>query len=448
MNWLKTHLSQKAAMFLIASVVGLLAGVAAHLLKLMIGGVSRLLTVNFRSDGLNWWLLILPLVGVLLATLFMKGVIHHRLSHGVRQLMADLKNKVYNLKGYLVYSPMIASTFTLGFGGSAGSEGPIAYTGAAIGSNLGRVFGLPSDLLRVMVGCGAAAGIAGIFKAPVGGALFTLEVLKMEFATVSVIMLFVSTLISALTAYVLSGCTMDIAFFNHIPLPFDTYPYVILLGLFCGIYSLYYSSIMKWVGRYLDCCSRPWLKAVIGGAVISGAVFLFPALYGEGYGVIGKVINGEVQVVGDGSWLFPMLSDGWALVIVAGGILLLKCFATSATTSAGVAGDFAPALFAGCMTGLFFASVLNLVFDLSLPVGMFALFGMSGVMAGAIRAPLMAIFLTVEMSAGYDYLLPLAIVGAISFGVVRLFTMDGFFSRHADRNNGILSMIRRVIGYR
>lgn len=445
MNWLKTHLSERTAMFLIASTVGLFSGIAAHLLKLMIWGLSKLLTADFSSEGVNWWLLLLPIAGILLATLFMRVIIHHRLSHGIRRLMYNLKNQVYALGGYLTYSPIVASAVTLGFGGSAGSEGPIAYTGAAIGSNLGRAYGLRPDLLRVMIGCGAAAGIAGIFKAPVGGVLFTLEVLRMEVATVSVIMLFVSALTAALTAYILSGCAMDIAFFEHIPLSFDAYPYIVLLGLFCGLYSIYYSFVMKCVDRFFARFSRQWIKAVLAGAVVSCSVFLLPALYGEGYDVIGQIINGEANVVGNGSCLFPLLSDRWAVVIVAGAIMLLKCFAASATTSAGVAGDFAPALFAGCVTGMFFALVLNMAFGLSLPVGLFALFGMSGVMAGAIRAPLMAIFLTMEMSAGYDYLLPLAIVGGVSFGVVRLFTIDGFFSHYADRNNGIICILRKLI---
>lgn len=442
MNWLKSHLSEKAVMFIIASAVGLFSGIAAHLLKLMIGGVSTFLTSRFDPEGINWWLLAIPLVGILLTQVFMRYVIHHAISHGVKRLMVSLRNRIYRLGGYLLYSPMIASSLTLGFGGSAGSEGPIAYTGAAIGSNMGRWFGLRPDLVRVMVGCGAAAGIAGIFKAPIGGALFALEVLHMEFTTLSVMVLLVTALIAGLTAYILSGCTMDIGFFAHTPLGFDVYPYVLLLGLFCGAYSIYYSFIMKWVEGRLDKVSNRWISAVLAGMILSCAVFIFPSMYGEGYEVIGRVINGASSSVIDGSIVSELPTDGWCLVLVAGGILLLKCFATSATTCGGVAGDFAPALFAGCMAGLFFASLLNLLFGLSLPVGLFALFGMAGVMAGAIRAPLMAIFLTVEMSAGYDYLLPLTIVGALSFGVVRLFTMDNFFHRGADRNNGIISWLR------
>lgn len=442
MNWLKSHLSEKTVMFIIASAVGLLSGIAAHLLKLMIDGVSSLLTSRFATEGLNWWLLAIPLVGILLTRVFMRYVIHRVISHGVKRLIVSLKNKIYCLGSYLLYSPMIASSLTLGFGGSAGSEDPIAYTGAAIGSNMGRWFGLRSELVRVMVGCGAAAGIAGVFKAPIGGALFALEVLRMEFTTLSVIVLLVAALIAGLTAYVLSGCIMDIGFYMHIPLGFEAYPYILFLGLFCGVYSIYYSFIMKWVEVWLDKVSNRWISTVLAGMILSCAVFIFPSMYGEGYGVIEKVINGVSSSVIDGSVVSGFSPDGWCPVLVSGGILLLKCFAASATTCGGVAGDFAPALFAGCMAGLFFASLLNLLFGLSLPVGLFALLGMAGVMAGAIRAPLMAIFLTVEMSAGYDYLLPLTLVGALSFGVVRLFTMDNFFHRGADRNNGIISWLR------
>lgn len=442
MNWLKSHLSEKAVMFIIASTVGLFCGVAAHMLKLMIGGVSTFLTSRFDPEGINWWLLAVPVVGILLTQLFMKYIIRHVVTHGVKRLMTSLKNKIYSMGSYLLYSPMIASSLTLGFGGSAGSEGPIAYTGAAIGSNMGRWFGLRPDLVRIVIGCGAAAGIAGIFKAPIGGALFALEVLRMQFTTLSVMVLLVTALIAGLTAYILSGCTTDIGFFAHTPLGFDAYPYVLILGLFCGVYSIYYSFIMKWVEGFLDKVTNRWAGATLAGVILSCAIFVFPSMYGEGYEIIGKVINGSSASVIDGSVVSGLLSDEWGLVLVAGGILLLKCFAASATTCGGVAGDFAPALFAGCMAGLFFAAMLNRLFGLSLPVGLFALFGMAGVMAGAIRAPLMAIFLTVEMSAGYDYLLPLTIVGALSFGVVRLFTMDNFFRRGADRNNGIISWLR------
>lgn len=442
MNWLKSHLSEKTVIFIIASAVGMFSGIAAQLLKLMIGAVSALLTSRSAAEGINWWLLVFPSVGILLTQVFMRYVLHRVISHGVKRLMVSLKNKIYRLGSYLLYSPMIASSLTLGFGGSAGSEGPIAYTGAAIGSNVGRWFGLSSDSVRLIVGCGAAAGIAGVFMAPIGGALFALEVLRMEFTTMSVIVLLVAALIADLTAYILSGCAMDIDFYMHIPLGFDAYPYVLSLGLFCGVYSIYYSFIMKWVEERLDKVSNRWNGTVLACMILSCAVFIFPSMYGEGYGVIEKVINGTPSSVIDGFIVAGLPSGGWNLVFVSGGILLLKCFAASATTCGGVAGDFAPALFAGCMAGLFFASLLNLLFGLSLPVSLFALLGMAGVMAGAIRAPLMAIFLTVEMSAGYDYLLPLTLVGALSFGVVRLFTMDNFFHRGADRNNGIISWLR------
>lgn len=442
MNWLKSHLSEKAVISVIASAVGLLSGVAAHLLKLMIGGVSSLLTSIFAAETINWWLLAIPLTGILLTQAFMQYVTRSVISHGVKRLMVSLKNKTYRLASYLLYAPMIASALTLGFGGSAGSEGPIAYTGAAIGSNVARWFRLRPDLVRVMVGCGAAAGIAGVFKAPIGGVLFALEVLRMEFTTMSVILLLVAALIASLTAYILSGGTMDIDFYMHIPLGFDAYPYVLALGLFCGAYSIYYSFIMKWVENRLDKAPNRWISAVLAGIILSCAVFIFPSMFGEGYEVIEKVINGAPSSVIDGFVVSGLPTGGWCPVLVSGGILLLKCFAASATTCGGVAGDFAPALFAGCIAGAFFASSLNLLFGLSLPVGLFALLGMAGVMAGAIRAPLMAIFLTVEMSAGYDYLLPLTLVGALSFGVVRLFTMDNFFNRGADRNNGIVSWLR------
>lgn len=443
--WRRRNLSEKAFVFLLASLVGLLAGTGAFVLKRLVGGVSHLLTSHFHSDSANWALLVIPVVGIVLTGIFCRYIMRARLAHGVKQLMTGLANKVYTLRSYLTFAPIVASTLTLGFGGSAGSEGPIAYTGAAIGSNVARIFRLSPRLMMLMVGCGAGAGIAGIFKSPLGGALFTLEVLRMPMSTLSVMVLMVTVIIASMTAYLLSGCSLDIPFDQSVAFDPGLLPYVVLLGLFCGFYSLYYSYVMKKIGLLLEHLHNPWVRNVAGGALLAGLVFLFPSLYGEGYGVVGEMINGDFTGLVSDS-LFASDGDGGTtlLILVAFGTMLAKCFATSATNNGGgVSGDFAPTLFAGCVAGFFFASMLNTLFGLELPVAHFAFYAMAGVMAGAIRAPLMAMFLTCEMGAAYAYFLPLMLTAAISFGIVRLFTADSYFSHHTDRNNGILA---RVVG--
>lgn len=443
-SWSRHHIPRKAFVFILGTVIGIIVGAGAFLLKKMVGFVSRLLTSTLHADSGNWILLLIPIAGIILTGIICRYLLHDHLSNGVTQLMRELKQKIFRLRGSRTYSFLVASTVTLGFGGSAGSEGPIANTGAAIGSNLASHFKMPPELVRIMIGCGAAAGIAGIFKSPMGGALFTIEVLRMEMTTISIILLLVTSVTAAMTAYLLSGGTIDLAFTHPMAFDFDLIPWVILLGVFCGFYSLYYSYFTKKTAQLLHHFTNPWVKNCIGGVILSSLIFLFPSLYGEGYEAIGKILDGEKYTLLNDSVFFTGFHDQWGLIIVAAGTLAAKCFATSATNhGGGVSGDFAPILFAGCIAGFLFASLLNQLFGLHIPTGLFAYFGMAGVMAGAIRAPLMAIFLTCEMSAGYQFFFPLMIAGAISFGIVRLFTADSFFSRHSDRNNGLISKMKK-----
>jgi CIC family chloride channel protein len=443
-GWSRRHIPEKAFVFILGTVIGLLAGTGAFLLKRMVSFVSKWLTSHLHADSGNWALTIIPLAGILLTGVICRYLLRDNLSNGVSQLMKELSKKIYRLKSSRMFSFLIASTVTLGFGGSAGSEGPIANTGAAIGSNLASRFKLPPRLVKIMIGCGAGAGIAGIFKSPLGGVMFTLEVLRMEMTTLSVMVLIVTAVTAAMTAYVLSGATLDVALHSTSAFQLDLIPWVILLGIFCGFYSLYYTYFTKKTADSLRYLRNPWIKNLVAGTLLGCLIVIFPALYGEGYGVIGEMVNGNDAAMLSDSIFYSDKDGVWEMILVAGGILLAKCFATSATNNGGgVSGDFAPTLFAGCIAGYFFATLLNTLFDLHLPVALFAYFGMAGVMAGAIRAPLMAIFLTCEMGAAYAYFLPLMISGAISFGIVRLFTADSYFSHRQDRNNGLISQIKK-----
>lgn len=403
---------------LLAFVIGVLAGTGAFLLKRTVAFVSDALMQFAHPDGFNWLFLILPLAGILLTGIFTRYILRRDIEHGVDKMMKAFSEKHYNLPGSSIFSPIIASTLTLGFGGSAGSEGPIAYAGAAIGSNLARLTRMSPHITMVLLGCGAAAGIAGIFKAPVGGAMFALEVLALRFSTTAVMAVMVSVIAAGLTTFALTGYTIDLAFPSMATFEPRLLLSVVVLGILCGIYAMWYTFSARKMELFLGKISHPWVKNIVSGAIISLLVFLFPALYGEGYPVMGEVFAGNYSSLTDyGPFAH---SSNLILPLVLLGIVAVKALAATATNSGGgVAGDFAPTLMAGCMLGLLYALVAEQWLGIDLETGNLAYYGMAGAMAGIIQAPIMAIFIVVEMSGGYTLLLPVALVSTISYFTVK-----------------------------
>ncbi len=423
----RKYVSDTTSMFVMATVVGIITGLGAALLKFLIGSVSRLITAGYHAAEANWQFLVIPVVGILLTGIFVRYILKVDVTEGTSKLIADVRKKIYRLNPRITYGSMIGSTLTLGFGGSAGSEGPIAYIGAGLGSMLARLARFSPRLMRIMMCGGAGAGIAGIFKSPIGGALYTLEVLKMELSTSSVMAVITAAVVSALTAYSCSGFTMDLAFEGVHNFDASLTLWYLLLGLLCGIYALYYSTVMAKMQRVYDHIANPWMRNLTGGVILAVAVFMFPVLYGEGYSAMAKGLAGDSSVISGGN-VFGSGATGATLVLILGGVLLLKSFgASAANSSGGVAGDFAPTLFAGCMAGFLFASFFNFTGGASLPTGDFAFIAMAGVMAGIVRAPFMALFLVVEMTGCYSLFLPAFMVTAVSFGVVRLASRSRFF---------------------
>lgn len=405
-----------AFMMLLAFITGLLTGSAAYLLKCTVRWVSTPIADHLHPWNFNPALLVAPVIGIMLTGIYQRYILHKEIYHGTERLNASIARRQYRLPADLTYAPVVASTLTLGFGGSAGSEGPIAYTGAAIGSNIARLFRAEPRLMRIMLACGASAGIAGIFKAPVGGALFSLEVLTISLSVGGIVAILLSSLTAGLTAYIWSGCTPDLIFNNIETFHWQWAPWMAILGIFCGLYSFYYSSVMGLMRRWYGSIANPWIRNLASGAILAVLVFLFPPLFGEGYDFMGELLAGENHAI---SAYSMFASDGgmtWTPILLALGIIAVKAFACASTNSGGgVAGDFAPTLMAGCVAGYFFALTMNTLFGMQLPVADFAFFGMGAVMAGAIRAPFMAIFITVEMAQAYTLLLPVALTCALSY---------------------------------
>ncbi|MDE7119839.1 MAG: chloride channel protein, partial [Muribaculaceae bacterium] len=443
--WRQKHIKEKTLIMFLALCVGIVAGLAAMVLKWLIHFIAGCLTSDVSISGGNYVYIIYPVVGVLLACWYVRSVVRDNISHGVTRVLYAISQNKSRLKPHNMYTSVIASAVTIGFGGSVGAEGPIVYTGAAIGSNLGQAFRLSPRVLMILVGCGAAAGIAGIFKAPIAGMLFTLEVLMLDLTTVTVMPLLISSITAASVAYIFTGYDLEFFFVQSEPFIISRLPYFIVLGIFCGAISLYFTRVMNLMERFFGRLRLPWRKTLVGGAVLAALVFIFPPLYGEGYGSINSLLNGDPSSIVDGSVFYGDRGQTWFIIMYIGLIILAKGFATSATNGAGgVGGTFAPSLYVGCMTGFFFAFLLNSIGLIPegadpLSVKNFALLGMAGVMAGVMHAPLMGMFLTAEMTGGYELFLPLLVVSTLSYGTIRIFEPYSIYTMRLARQGKLLT---------
>ncbi len=440
--WRERHIKEKNFLLILALIIGVLSGFAAILLKFLISSIAQMVTSHVLIDESNYLYIVCPILGILITGIYVRYIVRDNISHGVTKVLYAISQKKSRLKAHNMYTSIVASSVTIGFGGSVGAEGPIVYSGAAIGSNIGSTFRLSPRLLMIMVGCGAAAGIAGIFKAPIAGMLFTIEVLMLDLTAVSVMPLLISSIAGATVAYIFTGYDVEFFFSQSEMFVTNRIPFVILLGIFCGFVSLYFTKAMNMVENRFNRIKSPWYKFLIGSLVLSTLIFFFPPLYGEGYDAIISLLNGDVKSITDGSMFYQFRDSDWVLLGMLGMIILTKVFASSATTGGGgVGGTFAPSLYVGCLAGFFFAYLFNIlgVTDPVLSTKNFALMGMAGVMAGVMHAPLMAIFLTAEMTGGYELFLPLLIVSTISYGTIKLFLPYSIYTMRLAQRGELLT---------
>ncbi|MDE6512875.1 MAG: chloride channel protein [Muribaculaceae bacterium] len=410
-----------------AALAGIIIGCVARAVKFLIARISALAAIGFKADHSNWWLLLLGVASIVLSGLVVRKIVRRPLEHATGRIKSDLANGIAPLPRRLMIAPVGVNALTLGLGGSAGAEGPIAYTGAAIASRIAKRLNLTHEQTLAFLACGAGAGIAAIFKAPIGGMFFTIEVLSYPLAPALVLLLAVMCLFAGLTAYAAGGFIPEIMFTS--PAGFDVKWLLpaVAIGIACGVYSIYY----KWCGsRTTAMFSRisvPWKRNVAAGLALGVCLLLFPAIYGEGYGVLQKLLNGDSGSVTAGTFLGGMSGPG-ALAAVLAGILLIKSFATYTTNSGGgVAGEFAPTIFAGGMLGALLAMGASAIPGLSaMPAGNYMVIAMAAAMAGIINAPLMAIFIVVEMTQSAILLLPVCVASGISCMIVNF----GKFSKN------------------
>lgn len=441
LSWREAHLKERTFVIFLALIVGVFAGLAALVLKMLIHLISDTLLSHVNISEGNYLYIVFPAIGVILSALYVKYLVRDNISHGVTRVLYAISSNKSRLKKHNMYTSVIASSITIGFGGSVGAEGPIVYTGAAIGSNLGQAFRLSPRTLMILVGCGAAAGIAGIFKAPIAGMLFTLEVLMLDLTTVSVMPLLIASITSATIAYIYTGYEFEFFFVQNESFTAVKIPFVIALGLICGLVSLYFTRVMNMMENFFRRFKDARLKTLTGCVILSLLVFIFPPLYGEGYGPIVSLLAGDTSAIVNGSLFYSEGSTAWFIILFITLIIAMKAFATSSTNGAGgVGGTFAPSLYVGCMTGFLFAYVVGFMgFETAISTKNFALIGMAGVMSAVMHAPLMAIFLTAELTGGYDLFLPLLIVSAIAYGTIKMFEPYSIYTMRLAQRGELLT---------
>ena len=435
LSWRLKKIKDKHFILILSFVVGILTALAASLLKFLIEYIKHFLTENFDSTGVNWLYLVYPVVGILLTGLFIRNVVRDDISHGVTKILYAISRRQSRIKRHNTWSSLFASAITIGFGGSVGAEAPIVLTGSAIGSNLGSAFRMEHRTLMLLVGCGAAGAVAGIFKAPIAGLVFTLEVLMIDLTMGSLLPLLVSSVTAATVAYILHGTEAMFEFHMDEPFLMERIPAVLLLGILCGLVALYFTRTMNRIEGVFRRYSNPYIKLLIGGAMLSILIFLFPSLYGEGYDVIHMLLNGtnaaDWDKVMDNSIFYGY---GNLLLIYLALVVLFKVFATSATNGGGgCGGTFAPSLFLGCIVGFVFSHFCNgyslaPVISDNIPEKNFALLGMAGMMSGVMHAPLTGIFLIAELTGGYDLFLPLMMVSVSAYLTIMIFEPHSIYS--------------------
>lgn len=436
--WREQHIPQKNLVLILSFFVGALASCAAQLLKMMIHGIQHLVEHHLIEQH-YWWYLITPMIGITLAGLFVKYVVKDDISHGVTKILYAISQRKSIIKFHNTWSSLVGSAVTIGFGGSVGAEAPIVLTGAAIGSNLAKLFRLDQKTMMLMIGCGAAGAIGGIFQAPIAGLVFTLEVLMMDLTMTRMAPLLISSVTATAISFMANGQEAMFPLTNSEPFFVERLPWYLILGVACGLVSLYFTRGMNALEQlFKRKIQNTWAKFIVGGVTLGLLLYVFPPLYGEGYDVIKQLINGDSVSALAGP--FARLGTGsWVLIVYFSAIVLLKIFASVATNGGGgVGGIFAPSLFMGAIVGFVCARLMNMI-GLGVPEANFALAGMSGLMAGVMHAPLTGIFLIAELTGGYHLFMPLMAVAVVSFLTIKIFEPHSLYAMRLAQKGELLT---------
>ncbi len=437
--WRVRTIPERTFILILSVLVGGVSGLAAVILKNLIHSSITLLNENFLNQGAYSYL-IFPIIGIALTFLFVKYVVRDNISHGVTRVLQSISKRNSLIKRHNTWTSMLSSTITISFGGSVGAEAPVVLTGSAIGSNLARFFKLDYRKITLMVGCGAAGAIAGIFKAPLTGLLFTLEVLMLDLTMASLIPLMISAVTATTVAYFFMGDSVLLTFKLAQSFDIENIGYYIILGVFCGFVSVYFTKATLIIEKKFKNIKSKLIRLLVGGSLLTLLIFLFPSVWGEGYNYISTILHGEGGTIFQNSF-FASIEPGtiWFILLLFA-VLIFKVVAMAATNGAGgVGGIFAPTLVVGSFAGYFLVHTLNMISTVSLPESNFALVGMSGVMSGVMHAPMTAIFLIAEITGGYDLILPLIIVATISYITIMIFEPHSIYTKRLAEKGELLT---------
>ena len=435
------HLTPKQLIFTLALLVGVGSAIAAWVLKTLIEEIALLLTSHFDVTSANRLYLVYPVVGIFLCVMFVKFIVRDDISHGVTKILYALSRRQGDIRSHNCWSSVIASSLTIGFGGSVGAESPIVLTGSAIGSLLGRQFRVDHKTMMLLIGCGASGAIAGIFKAPIAGLMFTLEVLMVDLTMASLLPLLVSCLTATCITYTLAVTSPMFSFELTDPFIVRRVPTALLLGVTCGLVSLYFTRVMNSFEQVFGKLRHPAARLALGGVVLAVLIYFFPPLYGEGYGTISILLSGDAHAseVMNNSFFY---GHETSLVTYLVRIIRVKVFATTATHGGGgCGGTFAPSLFLGCIAGYVFSALWNIQtpFGITVPSTNYALLGMAGVMSGVFHAPMTGVFLIAELTGGYDLFIPLMIVSVCSYITIHTFEPHSIYAMRLARRGELLT---------
>lgn len=439
----RRHFRENRFVLFLAFLVGVFTALAGLLLKWIIHQIEYLLTHQFSISESNLLYLLYPVVGIWLTSLFVRYVVRDDIGHGVTKILFAIARKQSTIKGHNCWSSVFASAITIGFGGSVGAEAPIVLTGSAIGSNLGRLFRMNGRTLMLLVGCGAAGAVSGIFKAPIAGLVFVLEVLMIDLTMSSLLPLLVSCVTAASVTFAVSGTDAVFHFNLQDAFTVNRIPAYIALGVLCGLVSLYFTRTMNGLEGIFRKFSHPYAKLALGGTMLSVLIFLFPSLYGEGYDLINLLLSGT----GEEDWLTALnhslfYGHNNLLLLYLTLVVIFKVFASTATNGGGGCGGiFAPSLFLGCISGFVFSRLWNIYYVLGIntPERNFAMLGMCGLMSGVMHAPLTGVFLIAELTGGYELFMPLMIVAVCAYLTIIYFEPHSIYSMRLARRGELLT---------